>query len=338
MSKFKHHQEQIHIKDSDFNLATVLKEKYFINNIENRKNSVTELKKLTNILENLNIKCWIDYGTLLGAYRKNKVIKYDHDFDVSILFQRELFNSEVLCQELSENYYIIHHSVDSYICLYPKNNSDFSLAHIDIYFWHVDKRTMQSSTWSSIHTPIYFYDELETIMLEDIEFNCPRHLKQYLIFRYGEDFMIEKEKYSPDKNVVVPKDQYTAYTYGVYDMFHVGHLNLFKRIKDNFSKLIVGVHNDNDVITYKSKPIISYEDRLEIIKSCKYVDEVYENADLVVTNNLLDKLKSDYVVAGRENKEYIKNYYQVDDDKLHLIKRTKNICSSDIKNKILNLV
>lgn len=46
MSKFKHHQEQIHIKDSDFNLATALKEKYFINNIETRKDSITELKKL----------------------------------------------------------------------------------------------------------------------------------------------------------------------------------------------------------------------------------------------------------------------------------------------------
>ena len=63
----------------------------------------------------------------------------------------------------------------------------------------------------------------------------------------------------------------TAYTYGVYDLFHIGHINLFKRIKENCDKLIVGVHNDEQVMTYKKKPIISYDDRLEIIKSCKYV-------------------------------------------------------------------
>ena len=42
-------------------------------------------------------------------------------------------------------------------------------------------------------------------------------------------------------------------------------------------------------MTYKEKPIISYNDRLEIIRSCKYVDEVYENADLITTDDLLNK-------------------------------------------------
>ena len=88
------------------------------------------------------------------------------------------------------------------------------------------------------------------------------------------------------------------------------------------------------VMTYKNKPIISYKDRLEIVKSCKYVDEIYENADLIVTNRIIDKLKADYVVAGRENETYINKYYQIDKGKLHLINRTKNICSTDIKNKI----
>jgi glycerol-3-phosphate cytidylyltransferase len=146
--------------------------------------------------------------------------------------------------------------------------------------------------------------------------------------------MEEKPNFSPDKNMIASKKEYTAYTYGVYDMFHIGHLNLFKRIKDNFGKLIVGVHNDGDVMTYKNKPIIPYKDRLEIVKSCKYVDDVYENADLVVTDNLLNKVSADYVVAGRENEQYIKKYYQVHIDKLHLIERTENISTSLIKNKL----
>lgn len=129
----------------------------------------------------------------------------------------------------------------------------------------------------------------------------------------------------------------TAYTYGVYDLFHIGHINLFKRIKENCNKLIVGVHNDDQVRTYKRQPIIPYDQRLEIIRSCKYVDEVYENADLIATNELLLKLNADCIFAGRENVEYIKKYYQVSDNKLFLLDRTKVICTSDIINMIKNL-
>ena len=128
----------------------------------------------------------------------------------------------------------------------------------------------------------------------------------------------------------------TAYTYGVYDLFHVGHINLFKKIKENCDKLIVGVHNDEQVITYKNVPIILYRDRLEMIRCCKYIDEVYENADLITTDDLLNKLKADYVFAGRENEEYIKKYYQVSEDKLILLDRTTHICTSDIIKKIKN--
>jgi cytidyltransferase-like protein len=129
----------------------------------------------------------------------------------------------------------------------------------------------------------------------------------------------------------------TAYTYGVYDLFHIGHINLFKRIKENCNKLIVGVHNDDQVRTYKRQPIIPYDQRLEMIRSCKYVDEVYENADLIATNELLFKLKADCIFAGRESVEYIKKYYQVSDNKLKLLDRTKDICTSDIINTIKNL-
>ena len=334
MSKFKNYEEQKHIKDSDFNIATEIKSKNVIFSDVDRKFDVIELEKLTNILQNLGVKHWIDYGTLLGAYRNKKVIKHDYDLDLSILFEKEKFNSEMLCERLSQYYYIMHHSVDSYICIYPKNNLQFTMVHIDIYFWHIESKLVKSSTWSNIYTPKYFYDELESIKLEGLDFKCPRHLDQYLQFRYGIDFMEEKPNYSPDKNVVIPNDEYTAYTYGVFDMFHIGHLNLFKRIKDNFHKLIVGVHNDEQVMTYKNKPTIPYQERLEIVKSCKYVDDVCENAELIVTNKLLDSINVNYVVAGRENEEYIKKYYQVDDSRLHLIERTSHISTSNIKSSL----
>ena len=124
----------------------------------------------------------------------------------------------------------------------------------------------------------------------------------------------------------------TAYTSGVYDLFHIGHVNLFKRIKQQCSKLIVGVHNDEDVMSYKNKPIINYYDRLEIVKSCRYVDEIYENAELITTDNVLIKAKANFVFAGNENIEHLKKFYQVSSGKLILLDRTENISTSKIKN------
>lgn len=69
-----------------------------------------------------------------------------------------------------------------------------------------------------------------------------------------------------------------GYTDGVYDMFHVGHLNMLKEAKKRCDELIVGVHSDAIVEGYKNrKTIINENDRREIIDSIKYVDRAVIN-------------------------------------------------------------
>ena len=76
-----------------------------------------------------------------------------------------------------------------------------------------------------------------------------------------------------------------GYTDGVYDMFHVGHLNMIKKAKENCEYLIVGVHSDQIVESYKHrKTIICEKDRREIVESIKYVDKA-------VINDTRDKIE-----------------------------------------------
>lgn len=71
-----------------------------------------------------------------------------------------------------------------------------------------------------------------------------------------------------------------GYTTGVYDLFHIGHLNLLKNAKGMCDKLIVGVTVD-ELVAYKGKKsLIPFEDRIELVRSCRYVDAAVPQYDM----------------------------------------------------------
>ena len=76
------------------------------------------------------------------------------------------------------------------------------------------------------------------------------------------------------------KNTIIGYTTGVFDLFHIGHLNILRRAKEQCDYLIVGVSTDELCLSYKhKKPIVPFEERKAIIEAIRYVDQVVPQFD-----------------------------------------------------------
>lgn len=88
-----------------------------------------------------------------------------------------------------------------------------------------------------------------------------------------------------------------GYTSGVYDLFHIGHLNLLRNAKGMCDKLIVGVTSD-ELVSYKNKQaVIPHSERMEIVRAINYVDSVVPQEDMDKFE-MWKKLKFDVMFVG----------------------------------------
>lgn len=130
-----------------------------------------------------------------------------------------------------------------------------------------------------------------------------------------------------------------GYTTGVFDLFHVGHLNILKKAKENCDYLIVGVSTDEVVLDYKHHlPVIPFEQRKQIVEAIKYVDEVVPQKSM---NKLeaWESLHFDAIFHGDDWKG--SSMYNEIEQKLAehgvdvvYLKYTDGISSTDLRKKI----
>lgn len=132
-----------------------------------------------------------------------------------------------------------------------------------------------------------------------------------------------------------------GYTTGVYDLFHIGHLNLLKNAKGMCDKLVVGVTID-ELVEYKGKKaFIPFEDRIEIVRSIKYVDAAIPQYDM-------DKLAACKKLGasilfvgddwyGTEKWEHYEKEFAANDIKIVYFPYTKGVSSTKINNALINL-
>jgi glycerol-3-phosphate cytidylyltransferase len=130
-----------------------------------------------------------------------------------------------------------------------------------------------------------------------------------------------------------------GYTTGVFDMFHIGHLNILRQAKEQCEKLIVGVSTDELVFDYKKKiPIIPFCERIEIVKAICYVDQVVPQ----ITMDKMEaykELKFDVLFHGDDWKnsptynQYKSQFDAVGVD-LVFFSYTQGISSTQLRDKI----
>jgi glycerol-3-phosphate cytidylyltransferase len=137
-----------------------------------------------------------------------------------------------------------------------------------------------------------------------------------------------------------------VYTGGTFDLFHIGHVRLLERCRElsgESGMVIVSLNTDEFIEEYKGKPpIISYQDRAEVLSSCRYVDKVIPNFGNEDSKPAIIEASPDIIAIGSDwaRKDYYKQMQFTQDwlDKLNIsliyIPYTQGISSTDIKTRL----
>jgi choline-phosphate cytidylyltransferase len=135
-----------------------------------------------------------------------------------------------------------------------------------------------------------------------------------------------------------------VYMDGVFDLFHIGHLEAIKKARDiagENGQLIIGIVSDKDTESYKRLPIINENDRVEIIRNLKIVDQVIFPCPMYTTKEFLEKNNIDLVVHGffdENDWEKQKIYFNqvIELGKFKRIEYTNKCSTTSIINTIKN--
>lgn len=186
-----------------------------------RKNALMLLKTASETLNKKDVFFWLDFGTLLGAYREHDFIKHDFDLDIAAFYKDHELIKSSLCEAgfvlLRE--YISGDGLDGY-----EQTFEFKGVTIDIFYYFIDNdKSMYCNTFSYFDGHYPNPDQFETvvqvkkvivpnngftkILFQGLEFNVPAKTEKYLAAHYGENFMI------PNAHFDYKKDAKNVYFY-----------------------------------------------------------------------------------------------------------------------------
>ena len=123
-------------------------------------------------------------------------------------------------------------------------------------------------------------------------------------------------------------------TFGTFDLFHIGHLRILKRAKELGVHLIVGVSSDGLNLSKKSKTsVIPQDQRIEIVESIKYVNDVFVEESLELKRHYIEKYSADILVMGDDWKGRFDHLNDI--CKVVYLERTNDISTSYLLDYII---
>ncbi|MFM2340725.1 MAG: hypothetical protein RLZZ592_378 [Pseudomonadota bacterium] len=124
-----------------------------------------------------------------------------------------------------------------------------------------------------------------------------------------------------------------AITYGTYDLFHIGHVRLFERIRQRYDRLIVAVSTDEFNAIKGKRSIVPFADRLAIVQACRHVDEVIAETHWGQKSEDIQRLGIDALVMGSDWDGHFDELKPLCD--VIYLPRTEGVSSSDLKSGIV---
>ncbi|MBR2478834.1 MAG: SDR family NAD(P)-dependent oxidoreductase [Clostridia bacterium] len=246
---------------------------------------------------------------------------------------------------VSSPYFSVYGAAKAGLCRFIENiNIELKAAGYQNRILDVSPGALKGTAFNGGENDLSLVDDLACRLIKKMYARETLYIPQYdevykhVIERYQTDpegFGDDSYRYKKESGRISNKPQVVVgYLSGTFDLFHIGHLNLLRRAKEQCDHLIVGVHNSG---AWKGKEtFIPFEERCEIIKSIRFVDKVVESPD--EDSDAWNIYHFDKLFVGSDYKgtERFKRYEEIFKDKVEIVyfPYTKGTSSTQLRDII----
>ena len=299
------------------------------------KNKEGKLRLIMDFIEDIleGIDHWFIGSIVLGFVREGKFIKNEHDLDYIVRFEdteriisriKEVFKEkkQVIFSQESAGENISIRYVDGTKIIRVIKIKFFDSIDVDFFIGHTIEDSMYFISHGDIYAfhkyPLYLFKGSNYCDFEGGRYPMPTDPLEFVVCEYGNDWQKKKGKWDccvDPSSIVRDKKEFNrlmnifhkmsepdvVLTFGIFDLWHIGHLNVIERAKSMGKKLVVGVGSNYSVnleVRKKLKPYYNLEERLRIVSAQKDVDWAFSYATYEQLEQSIRFIKPDLYVRG----------------------------------------